>query len=170
MIPWVREKFAESRLRWQNRKQQRNELIVPSPSISTVSENDDDDDDDSARSHVLPTNVRLFESIDEIPAPTTSAFLGHSQNGKRRLSTDHVPVNTNTNQLGRRDFSLIRHHTYSKLNSENDLKDHRRHGFVFRSSWITILSQFSHLCCVCVAYSLFVFQVRVAANRTGATH
>lgn len=116
MIPWVREKFAESRLRWQNRKQQRSELIAPSPllspSISTVSADD-------VRPHVSPTIVRRLDSIDEMPAPTTSAYL-EIQSGKRRPSSDHVVAEGNTtNQLVRRDFSFIHHQTYGKLGAEN---------------------------------------------------
>lgn len=127
MIPWVREKFAESRLRWQNRKQQRNELIesssLASPSISTVSADD-------ARPYVLPTNGRRLDSIDEQqPAPTTSA-LHQLQNSKRRLSSEAVAIDTNTHQLGRREFSIIHHQTYSKLNAKNDSKNNGNPGLV----------------------------------------
>lgn len=124
MIPWVRGKLAESRLRWQNRKQQRNELIASVPSISTVSV-----DNASARSYASSTNARRLDSIDEIPAPTTSAFL-EVQNGKRRSSAEYVAADTNTNQLVQRNFSIIHHQTFSNLNAEYNPKEHRRPGLV----------------------------------------
>lgn len=124
MLPWVREKLAESRLRWQNRKQQRNELNAPSPlalpSISTVSAND-------VRPHVSPTNARRLDSVDELSAPTTSAFL-ELQNNKQRSSSELIAADTNTNQLARRDFSIIHRKTHSRLNTDNH--NHQSPGLV----------------------------------------
>lgn len=133
MIPWVREKFAESRLRWQNRKQQRDgdvsgdglgtisilpKLSSPSsPSIATVSAVD-------VRTHAPAPNLRRLDSIEEIPAPTSSAFV-EVQNSKRRPSTEHVAADiNNTNNLVRRVLSITQQQTYSKLYAENDPKNH----------------------------------------------
>lgn len=137
MIPWVREKLAESRLRWQNRKQQRDELIVPSsspltsPSIATVSAGD-------VRTHAPAPNIRRLDSIEEIPAPTSSAFL-ELQNNKRRPSTEHVAADiNNTNHHVRRVSSITHQQTYSKSNAENDPKNHPKNpGLVVVASMPT---------------------------------
>lgn len=127
MIPWVRDKIAESRLRWQNRKLQRNELIAPSASITTISA-----DDENARPHESPTDSRLLDSDDDRQAPTTSALHG-SQPSKRRLSTEYVAADRNSKSLGRWDFPFIRHHTYGRINAENDPNENRRSGLVLSS-------------------------------------
>lgn len=143
MIPWVREKFAESRLRWQNRKQQRDELIVPSSSLSLTSPSIATQSADDVRTHAPVTIVRRLDSIEEIPAPTASSAFLELQNSKRRSSSEHAATDTSSTQLVRRVLSITQPQTGSKLNAENEPKNHPKNpglvGFASTAPPITIL-------------------------------
>lgn len=110
MIPWMREKFAESRLRWQNRKQQRDDLLVPSPSISTVCT-------DASTPCTTPTNAN------EPPAATaTSVLHGHTNSNRR-----HGPNERATAKMVQCDFAFIHQQKpINALHADRDAKNHRR--------------------------------------------
>lgn len=124
MIPWVREKFAESRLRWQNRKQ-RNEIIAPLPLPSNGNSTLQVAVDET-QAHSSATNARRLDSSDEITAPTTSAFL-QLQANKRHSLSDHVITDKDSNQYFQ-EFSFNPHQTYGILNADNYPSSHRRPG------------------------------------------
>lgn len=169
MIPWVREKLAESRLRWQNRKQQRDELIVPSSSLPLTSPSIPTESAGDIRTHASAINVRRLDSIEEIPAPTSSAFL-EIQNSKRRSSSEHAAADITTNQLVRRVLSITHQQTCSKLIAENDPKNHPKNP---RYVVVASIARFGVLICFLpFRFELPIESVRLInlyiVNSTGA--